>query len=102
MAQTIHTQSTTFGDNSSNCNNITGSYNTTIYTSDEDAKIMHWISPLEPNNRHHSLRTDRFAGVGDWLLETSEFREWSGTEDGDHHAFLFCSGGPGVGKTHLR
>jgi hypothetical protein len=39
---------------------------------------MRWLSPLEPNNRHQGVRTDRFDGVGDWLLETSEFREWRG------------------------
>ena len=104
MAQIIHTQSTTFGDNNSNCNNTIGSNNTTttFYNSDEDARIMHWLSPLDPDNRHHSLRTHRFEGIGDWLLETSEFREWRGSKGGADQAVLFCSGDPGVGKTHLR
>ena len=102
MAQNIHTQSVAFGSNNANCGNTIGSYNTTIYSSDEDAKIMHWLSPLEPDDRHNSLRTNRFEGVGDWLLETSEFREWRGGKGGVDHAVLFCSGDPGVGKTHLR
>jgi len=102
MAQNIHTQSVAFGNNNANCGNTIGSYNTTIYSSDEDAKIMHWLSPLEPDKRHHSLRTDRFEGVGNWLLETSEFREWRGGEGGVDQPVLFCSGDPGVGKTHLR
>ena len=62
---------------------------------------MRWLSPIEPENRHHGVRTDRFEGVGDWLFETSEFREWRG-EGGAEKAVLFCSGNPGVGKTHLR
>jgi len=102
MAQTRYLQSTTFGDNNSNCNNTIGSYNTTIYASDEDANIMHWLSPLEPENRHHSLRTNRCEGVGDWVFETWEFRKWKRREGGADQAVLFCSGDPGVGKTHLR
>jgi len=68
--------------------------------SDEDAEIMRWLSPLEPTHKH--LRTDRFDGVGDWFLETSEFREWRSSEGGFGNAVLFCSGNPGVGKTYLR
>jgi len=99
---TTHTPSIKFGDNNANCGNTIGSHNTTIYNSDEDAKIMGWLSPLEPDNRHHTVRTNRFEGVGDWLLETREFRDWRGGEGGADQAVLFCSGDPGVGKTHLR
>jgi len=100
MAQNM--QSIKFGDGSANCGNTTDSFNTTIYGSDEDGRIMRWLSPLEPDDRHDSLRTNRFEGVGDWLLETSEFREWRGSEGGVDQAVLFCSGDPGVGKTYLR
>jgi len=103
---TTYTQSIKFGDNNANCGNIIGSYNTAtttiVYNSDEDAKVMRWFSPLEPDHRHHSLRTNRFEGVGDWFLETREFREWRGGEGGADEAVLFCTGDPGVGKTHLR
>jgi len=102
MPQTTHAQSTKLGDNNANCGNTIGSYNKTVYKSDEDAQILRWLSPLEPENRHHSLRTDRLPGVGNWLLETSEFREWRGGEGGADKAVMFCSGNPGVGKTHLR
>ena len=100
MAQTSHRQSVTFGDGNAYCGNISGSFNT--YMSDEDAQIMHWLSPLEPNKRHQGVRADRFDGVGDWLLETRGFREWRGGEGGADKAVLFCSGNPGVGKTYLR
>jgi len=101
MAQTTYKKSITFGDSNVNCPITMGSYNTTVYNSDEDAKIMGWLSPLEPDNRHHSVRTNRCEGVGNWLLETREFQEWRGGEGGADEAVLFCSGDPGVGKTHL-
>ena len=63
MDHTSHTLSLTFGDSNVNSGNITGSFNT-FYTSDEDAQIMRWLSPLEPNIRHRGVRADRFDGVG--------------------------------------
>ena len=99
MDQASHKLSVRFGDGNVHSGNITGSFNT--YTSNEDAEIMRWLSPLEPNKKHQGVRTDRFDGVGDWLLETGEFREWRGNEDGGNKSVLFCSGNPGVGKTYL-
>ena len=101
MAHTTNTHAATFGDGNDNCGNITESFNTIIYKSNEDAKIMKWLSPLEPDRRHHDVRTKRFEGVGDWLLATSEFQEWRGGKGADK-AVLFCSGNPGAGKTYLR
>ena len=94
--------SVNMGDGNIQSGNITGSFNNTFYKSDEDAVILLWLSPLEPNNRHQGVRTDRLDGVGDWFLETSEFREWRGSVGGTDKAVLFCSGNPGVGKTYLR
>ena len=94
--------SVNMGDGNVHSGNITGSFNSNFYNSDEDARIMRWLSPLEPNNRHQGVRNDRFDGVGNWLLEKSEFREWRGSESVADKAVLFCSGNPGVGKTYLR
>jgi len=102
MAQTLHTQSVKIGHGNYQSGNITGSFNTTLYKSDGDAQIMRWLSLLEPSNRHHGVRNDRLAGVGDWVLQTREFQEWRGGEGGVDKAVLFCSGGPGVGKTYMR
>ena len=102
MAHFARTQSIKFGDHNENCGNTIGSYNTTVYKSDEDAQILRWLSPIEPNTRHQGVRDDRFDGVGDWILEASEFREWRGGKGGSDKAVLFCSGNPGVGKTFLR
>ena len=78
------------------------SFNHTIHKSEEYAEIMRWLSPLEPNNRHHGVCSGRLDGVGDWLLKTNEFLEWRGCKGGAGKAVLFCSGNPGVGKTYLR
>jgi len=100
MAQISH--SVSMGDHNAHSGNIIGSFNYNIYKSDEDAQIIRWLSPLEPRNRHQGVRTDRLDGVGDWFLETGEFREWRRGEGGADGAVLFCSGNPGVGKTYLR
>ena len=102
MAQATNIQSVNIGDNNADCGNITGSFNHTVYKSEEDAQIMSWLSPLKPNNRHQGVRTDRLGGVGGWLLETSHFQEWMEGEGEADKAVLFCSGNPGVGKTYLR
>jgi len=102
MARTTHNRSVNMGDRNSNCANITHSFNITIYKADEDAQIMRWLSPLEPNKRHEGVRADRFEGVRDWLLEAREWWEWRGSDGGADKALLFCSGNPGVGKTYLR
>ena len=75
--------------------------NVNTVISDEDNQIREWLSPLKPIQRHHDVRTDRLDGVGDWFLETSEFRKWSDGDYGSLERVLFCSGGPGVGKTYL-
>ena len=100
MAQTSH--SVSIGHGNVNSGNITGSFNTTYHQSDEDTQIMLWLSPLEPNHRHQGVRTERLNGIGDWFLESSEFREWRDGEVGADKAVLFCSGNPGVGKTYIR
>ena len=71
---------------------------------EDRSEVLTWLSPLEPRIRHQDLRTRRADNVGEWLLQTGEFRRWyDGAErGGNDHAILFCCGGPGVGKTYLR
>ena len=108
MAQNTRMLSVNMGDGNVHSGNITSSFNNLnsfnsyVYKSDRDAEIMRWLSPLEPHNRHQSVRTERFGGTGGWLLEVKEFREWRSGEGGAENAVLFCSGNPGVGKTYLR
>jgi len=84
--------------NSFNYSNV---INVNTGTPDEDDQIREWLSPLKPQQRHQGVRANRLDGVGDWFLETNEFREWSSRGDGFLEQVLFCSGGPGVGKTYL-
>ena len=68
----------------------------------EEREILRWLSPLEPHQRHQGVRAHRLDGVGNWVLETSEFRKWCGTEDGGIESVMFLYGNPGVGKTYVR
>ena len=82
-------------------NNIVN-FNTEIALDDEGRQIMQWLSPLEPQQRHQDVRTDRLDSVGNWVLETSDFRNWRDAEDGCVEPVFFCYGNPGVGKTYVR
>jgi len=92
-------------DNINSFNSLnTNIVNITTGIDDEKRQILEWLSPLEPNRRHHSVRNERIDVVGNWFLETDEFRKWSGACGGDgcDPQVLFCYGDPGVGKTYLR
>jgi len=105
-----------FNNNTDTFNNNTNSFNNTINNTtnnttfnhvssmDERDKILTWLSPLEPRIRHHDIRSLRVGNVGDWLLETEEYRNWfDGNRGGESRgSALFCYGAPGVGKTYIR
>ena len=93
--------SRTFTDNI-NSFIVSNSFNSTA--ADDESKVLAWLSPLEPQVRHQDIRNQRVGSVGDWLLETEEFRSWyHGSEKGESdHAALFCYGDPGVGKSYIR
>ena len=79
-------------------------YVNTFGTAHERAEILAWLSPLEPRIRHHEIRTRRVKRVGEWFLQTEEYRNWlDGAHGGesDNSAFL-CYGNLGVGKTYIR
>jgi len=92
----------------SNCFNNTNSFNNVWnnnYTVANDrSALLTWLSHLEPRLRHRDIQERRAENVGEWFLQTEEFRTWhdgSGESEGDE-AVLFCYGGPGVGKTFIR
>lgn len=99
----ITTGSLNHNTNSVNVIN-SGNVSNNISVTDDQSEILAWLSPLEPNLRHHDVQTRRVRNVGDWLLRTKEFRSWkSGDGKGESQkATIFCSGNPGVGKTYIR
>jgi len=97
---------TTYGNDNNNVGNITNNLitihaDTNPKQEPDKAKseVLKWISSLELPDRHHSVRELRIEGVGDWILESPEFKGW---EEGSAHPILFCGGDPGVGKTFIR
>jgi len=86
-----------------NINSFNGSNNLFFISTDEEPKILAWLSPLEPQVRHQDICEQRVDSVGRWLLETKEFKGWyDGSEnDGPGHPALFCYGEPGVGKSFI-
>jgi len=91
-----------FTDNM-NCFNVSNSITFTANSTDDEPKILAWLSPLEPQVRHHDICEQRVDRVGNWLLATKEFRSWyngSGNDASDPAA-LFCFGEPGVGKSYI-
>jgi len=88
--------------NSLNVSNTTVTNNFTVV--DDRSEILAWLSPLDPKLRHQDIQSRRVENVGEWLLQTEEFRSWyAGSEGGEcDNAVLFCYGDPGVGKTYIR
>jgi len=92
------------GDSNTNIGNVSNSYNniTNLGVDEESLQIQAWLSPLEPNKRHQDVRNRRLDGVGEWVLQRSEFELWRESQDDSAHRTLLCCGGPGVGKTYIR
>ena len=55
-------------DNINSFNNVWNNF--TLPASDDESKIMAWLSPLEPQVLHQDICDQRVDGIGDWLLET--------------------------------
>ena len=105
MDNPAYLRSISIGNGNVNSGNVTNSnniVNVNKVIADENPEIMQWLSPLDPRRRHQDVRTDRLDGVGNWLLETNEFRLWRSNAGGEDKTVLFCCGDPGVGKTYLR
>jgi len=109
----LHINENTYPSSDPNYFNNTHCFNTTNAVSnvwnnctiaDEDSEILAWLSPLSPQTRHDDIRARRIEKVGDWILQTEEYRNWLGgtSSDGPDRSALFCYGDPGVGKTYIR
>ena len=98
-SSTIAEMSHSFNTNSFNVSN---NYSYTV--ADDRSQLLAWLSPLEPRLRHRDIQERRVDNIGEWLMQTEEFRswyDWSGEGEGDK-AVLFGYGDPGAGKTFIR
>ena len=88
---------------SGDCRNSTKSfYHSSV--ADDPSQILAWLSPLDQRVRHQEIQERRVDNVGEWLIQTEEFRRWCGLdgESEGNNPVLFCYGDPGVGKTFIR
>jgi len=71
---------------------------------DDRSQLLAWLSPLEPRLRHQDIQGRRVGNIGEWLMQTEEFRSWrdESREGEDDKAVLFGYGDPGAGKTFIR
>ena len=99
-----HIANNIYDNSNTNNGNVSNSYNniTNLVIDEESWRIQAWLSPLDPNKRHQDVRNRRFDGVGEWVLQRSEFESWRDSKDGSVNRTLLCCGGPGVGKTYIR
>ena len=94
-------------NHNSNSFNTKNSFNTTYINPivpDDRPNILAWLSPLDARLRHQDVRDRRVGNIGEWILQTEEFRSWyaGSGECESENSFLFCYGDPGVGKTFIR
>ena len=94
-------------NNGNDCfNTKTSFYNACKNFSDADdrSQILAWLSPQEPNGQHREIQERRIDDVGEWLIQSEEFKRWCGLdgESEGNSPVLFCYGDPGVGKTFIR
>ena len=93
-----------YSDNVNSFNTTHSFFNTTFSNAWNRSDILAWLSSLEPRLRHNDIRKRLVENVGEWVLQTEEFKSWyagSGRSDSDR-GVLFCYGDPGVGKTFIR
>jgi len=84
-----------------NTNSFNNVWNNCTIT-DGRSQLLTWLSPLEPRLRHQDIRERRIENVGEWLMETEEFRSWYDWNGEGEKAVFFGYGAPGVGKTFIR
>ncbi|KAI5790902.1 hypothetical protein FPQ18DRAFT_260493 [Pyronema domesticum] len=67
---------------------------------DEMEKMLQWISPLNPQQRHQDIKSERLEGTGGWFLENPDFQKWCNSQNEESSMSIFaCYGIPGAGKS---
>ena len=63
----------------------------------EQQAILDWLTSADYSPQQNDFLKERQAGTGQWLLDSSQFKNWVETSK----QTLFCPGIPGAGKTIL-
>ncbi|CAG8379268.1 unnamed protein product, partial [Penicillium salamii] len=61
----------------------------------KDLRILNWITPINYGPQQSDILGRRHCGTGQWLLQSTPFETWKGT----NKKTMFCPGMPGAGKT---
>ena len=85
-------------NNTNSFNNVWNNYT----AADDRSQLLTWLSPLEPRLRHRDIQERRVDNIGEWLMQTEEFRSWHDENGEGDKAVLFGYGDPGAGKTFIR
>ena len=63
----------------------------------EHKEVLDWLTPIDYAAQQSDFISRRQAGTGQWLLDSTEYRQWIATAK----EALFCPGIPGARKTIL-
>jgi len=66
-------------------------------SAEERKEILGWLTPVDYVAQQNDFLARRQPGTGQWLLDSTEFKEWVA----NGNQTLFCPGIPGAGKTIL-
>jgi len=61
------------------------------HETEENQKILAWISRLSFEATHRDMLSKRHPGTGEWLLASEEFREWK-DDLLNQSSILWCPG----------
>jgi hypothetical protein len=64
-----------------------------------DQKLLNWLSPLEPSERHDDVSSKRLPESGTWMLQHDSYLAW--LSESPTNLALCCYGDPGAGKTFI-
>jgi hypothetical protein len=63
----------------------------------ENKAVLDWVATVDYSSQHSDFIGRRQPGTGQWLLDSTEYQQWTETAK----QTLFCPGIPGAGKTIL-
>ncbi|KAG7289878.1 hypothetical protein NEMBOFW57_006255 [Staphylotrichum longicolle] len=66
-------------------------------TNRENKAVLDWVTTADYSSQQSDFIRRRQAGTGQWLLDSTEYQQWTETAK----QTLFCPGIPGAGKTIL-